>query len=276
MPSRLHLALIVGGLCLSACSRRQTSSPSVADSAAGLSTASPAAALDATVKSASKLSDVFETAKGQLSIMPIQHASIVFVFDKRYIYVDPTSEGNYDGLAKADYVLITHTHPDHFDKKPIDALKQPSTTIVGPPDAIAEVGTGIPLKNGDHKSFGSFDVDAVPAYNLVRGPKPGELFHPKGKWNGYVLTFGDKRIYVSGDTECTPEMKGLKHIDVAFVCMNLPYTMPPSEAAECIRAFNPQVVYPYHYRGSNLSELTASLENERGLDIRLRDWYPKK
>jgi len=132
------------------------------------------------------------------------------------------------------------------------------------------------MKSGDKATFPSFEVAAVPAYNLVRGPKPGQLFHPPGQGEGFVFTFGGKRIYVSGDTECTPEMKALENINVAFVCMRLPYTMPPREAAECIKAFKPRIVYPYHYQTSNLEELTEALATEKSIEVRLRDWYPKK
>jgi L-ascorbate metabolism protein UlaG (beta-lactamase superfamily) len=110
-------------------------------------------------------------------------------------------------------------------------------------------------------------------YNLQRGPSPGKFFHDKGRGDGFVFTFGDKRVYVSGDTECIPEMKALKKIDVAFVCMNLPYTMPPSEAAECVKAFAPKVVFPYHHRGSNLDEFTKPLSSTPAIDVRVRDWY---
>ena len=127
-------------------------------------------------------------------------------------------------------------------------------------------------------------------YNLVRGPEAGKLFHDKGRGNGYVVTFGDKRVYLSGDTECTPEMKALTEIDVAFVCMNLPYTMTPEEAAGCVAAFDPKVVYPYHYGESDLTKFSSALAAEQGKDakaegqvahpvaseIRLRDWYMKK
>ena len=112
-------------------------------------------------------------------------------------------------------------------------------------------------------------------YNLQRGPSPGQLFHDKGRGNGYVVTLGGKRLYIAGDTECTPEMKALKDIDVAFVPMNLPYTMPPSEAAECVKAFKPKIVYPYHYRGQNLDEFASALKGS-GVDVRIRDWYGSK
>jgi L-ascorbate metabolism protein UlaG (beta-lactamase superfamily) len=110
-------------------------------------------------------------------------------------------------------------------------------------------------------------------YNLQRGPAPGQFFHPKGRGNGYILTLGGKRLYIAGDTECTPEMRALKNIDIAFIPMNLPYTMPPAEAAECVKAFKPKVVYPYHYRGQNPEEFKAALKGEP-VEVRLLDWYP--
>jgi L-ascorbate metabolism protein UlaG (beta-lactamase superfamily) len=125
------------------------------------------------------------------------------------------------------------------------------------------------LANGQSKDFGLFSVEAVPAYNLVRGPAAGQLYHTKGRGNGYVLTFGDTRVYDSGDTECTAEMRALPRIDVAFVCMNLPYTMTPAEATECIDAFKPKVVFPFHYRGSNLDDLRPAPP----VEVRRRSWY---
>ena len=110
-------------------------------------------------------------------------------------------------------------------------------------------------------------------YNLARGPRPGALSHDKGRGNGYVLTLGDKRLYFSGDTACTPEMKALENVDVAFVCMNLPYTMTPAEAAGCVAAFRPRIVYPYHYRGSDLSKFQEGLADQPGVEVRLREWY---
>lgn len=110
-------------------------------------------------------------------------------------------------------------------------------------------------------------------YNLSRGPTPGKLFHDKGRGNGYVFTFGKTRVYVSGDTECTPEMRALKNIDVAFVCMNLPYTMPPAEAATCVNTFKPKVLFPFHHKGSNLDDLAAAVKPENNVEIRRRDWY---
>ncbi len=153
------------------------------------------------------------------------------------------------------------------------------------------------LDNGATHDFGTFKVETVPMYNLKRGPDAGKLYHDKGRGDGYVFTFGVERrrrsparrkapppptptpaplvsrVYVSGDTECTPEMKALKNIDVAFVCMNLPYTMPPDEAAACVNAFKPRIVYPFHYKGSDLKTFADDVKPGNGVEVKLRDWY---
>ena len=131
------------------------------------------------------------------------------------------------------------------------------------------------MRNGDTRQIGDVVATAVPMYNLTRGPSAGQLYHDKGRGNGYEIDFGGVRVYLSGDSECTPEMKALEKIDAAFVCMNLPYTMPPAEAAACIAAFKPKIVFPYHYRGSDLSVLDTSLAG-KGIEIRKREWYPAK
>ena len=130
------------------------------------------------------------------------------------------------------------------------------------------------IANGEKKTIDGVEIEAVPMYNLQRGPAAGQLFHTKGRGNGYIVTLGGKRIYLAGDTECTPEMKALKNIDVAFVPMNLPYTMPPNEAADCVKAFKPKIVYPYHYMGSDLKEFEDALKGS-GVEVRIRDWYAK-
>ena len=135
-----------------------------------------------------------------------------------------------------------------------------------------------PIENygviGDTRTVAGVALEAVPMYNLVRGPSAGQFFHTKGRGNGYIVTLGGTRIYLAGDTECTPEMKALKNIDVAFVPMNLPYTMTPAEAAACVATFKPGIVYPYHYRGSNLQEFKDALAGT-GIEVRIRDWYAK-
>jgi L-ascorbate metabolism protein UlaG (beta-lactamase superfamily) len=222
-------------------------------------------------------SDTIKTAKGDLRIIPIHHGTVLFELGDKAYYVDPFHEGNLDGLPKADVVFITHAHPDHFDPTALDKIRKPSTIIVAPPSVAEKLPLGyngtIVMKNGDTQTVGDVGVEAVPMYNLKRGPSAGKLFHEKGWGDGFVLTLGDERIYLSGDTECTPEMRALKRIDIAFVCMNLPYTMPPSEAAQCIQAFKPKIVYPYHYRGSDLRDLDKGLAGQSGIEVRKRDWY---
>jgi L-ascorbate metabolism protein UlaG (beta-lactamase superfamily) len=229
----------------------------------------------------SRVTDTFATSKGEVRLTPILHASLLLEVGGQAIYVDPWSKGDLAGLPKADVVLLTDVHPDHLDPKALDALAKPTTRIVAPP-AVAASLAGRPnvtvLENGKKQGLEPFEVEAIPMYNLERGPEPGKRFHDKGRGNGYVLTFGDKRFYVSGDTECTPEMKALTSIDVAFVCMNLPYTMPPKEAAACVNAFKPKVLFPYHYgvpgsAGSDLGELTSNLDPKAGVEVRLRKWY---
>ena len=223
--------------------------------------------------------DVESTSVGDLKITPIRHASLMLQWGGQVIHVDPVGQENYAGLPKADVILITDTHGDHLDLKAIAALKKEGTaTIVVAPEAAAKsVGDAKIAANGSILTLGFGDlnvrIDVVPMYNLTRGPAPGQLYHPKGRGNGYVLTLEDKRVYISGDTECIPEMKGLKKIDIAFLCMNLPYTQTPQEAAECVKAFRPRIVYPYHYRGQDLSIFTDALKDEKGVEVRLRNWY---
>jgi L-ascorbate metabolism protein UlaG (beta-lactamase superfamily) len=188
-------------------------------------------------------------------------------------HIDPWSTGDYSALPKADVILITDIHGDHMDPKAIAAIKKDSTVIVAPSAVAKTVAEAKVLANGESTTISGIKIEAVPMYNLQRGPEAGKLYHDKGRGNGYVLTVGDKRIYFSGDTEAVPEMKALKNIDVAFLCMNLPYTMPPDEAAEGVKAFRPKVVYPYHYRGSDLAVFSGALKNEKDIEVRLRDWY---
>lgn len=247
--------------------------PAAAPSAATPSKPAEAQSTAATPPAGARMTDRFPTSQSELIVTPIVHGTVLLEHGGKQIYVDPWSQGKYDGLPKADYIFITDIHQDHLDQAAIDKVKKEGTVLVGPP-AVAEKLPGIVvMKNGESKDFGGFSALAVPMYNKKRGPSEGKLFHDKGRGNGYVLTLGGKKVYLSGDTECIDEMKALKDIDVAFVCMNLPYTMPPAEAAECIKAFRPKVIIPYHYRGSNLDELTAALEGEAGIEVRKRAWY---
>jgi len=219
--------------------------------------------------------DVIQTSGGELRITPIGHGSLMLEFGGKTIHVDPASRGGGDftGLPKADLILVTDVHGDHQDRDLINSLKQASTIVVAPPSVAQTITEAQTISNGETKTIAGIRIEAVPMYNLTRGPEPGKLFHDKGRGNGYILTLADKRVYISGDTACTPEMKGLTNIDVAFVCMNLPYTMTPGEAAECVKSFRPKVVYPYHSRGSNTQEFADALSSTAGVEVRLRDWY---
>lgn len=214
----------------------------------------------------------FTTAAGTLRLTPIQHASLMIQAGGKVLYIDP-AQGKYDGLPQADYILITDIHGDHMAPAVIDKLKKAGTLILAP-KAVAEKVPGCTvISNGESKTIGDFKVEAIPMYNLKPAPN-GTLYHDKGRGNGYLLTYGGKRFYFSGDTDGTPEMKALRNIDVAFVCMNPPYTMAPAAAAEAVRAFHPAIVYPYHYSGSDLTVFSNALEGS-GVEVRIRDWYPK-
>jgi len=216
--------------------------------------------------------DTFGTSAGPVRITPIYHASLMMEAAGKTIYVDPWGKGNFDGLPQADLILITDIHPDHLDAGQITRLSKAGTEIIAPPAVAATVASAKVLRNGETTHWGDWSIEAIPMYNMNRGPAPGKYFHDKGRGNGYVLTYGGKRFYIAGDTEGTPEMRALKNIDVAFVPMNLPYTMPPEEAAEAVRAFHPKMVYPYHYRGSDLTVFSKALEGT-GIEVRIRNWY---
>ena len=216
----------------------------------------------------------FSTAAGVVRITPLNHASTLIEAGGKTIYLDPAKPVKFAGMAKADLILITDIHGDHMDPDSIKDVSKGDTEIFAPPAVVATVTTGKPIANGETKTWGAWTIEAIPAYNLKRGPAEGKFFHDKGRGNGYVLTYGGKRFYFSGDTEGVPEMRALKNIDVAFVCMNLPYTMPPEEAAEAVKAFHPKIVIPYHYRGSDLSVFQKGLEGT-GIEVRVLEWYPK-
>src|SRR6266550_2714983 len=219
--------------------------------------------------------DTIQAKGGPITIQPITHAALQLKYGSQIITVDPTMMGgDYNALPKADIVLITDIHGDHLDPATIAKASKTGTAVVIPGAASAQVKDGMVIANGEKKTIKGVEIEAVPMYNLQRGPSAGQLFHTKGRGNGYIVTLGDKRIYLAGDTECTPEMKALKNIDVAFVPMNLPYTMPPNEAADCVKAFKPKIVYPYHYMGSDLNQFADALKGS-GSEVRIRDWYAK-
>jgi L-ascorbate metabolism protein UlaG (beta-lactamase superfamily) len=218
--------------------------------------------------------DEVQTSKGPLKITPIYHGSVMLEFGGKVIHIDPWSQADYSTLPQADLILISHAHADHMDPPLIKQLRKESTILVTSP-AISDTLNGIagdtePMDNGEKKTFLGIEIEAVPMYNLVFGQGPGKPFHHKGIGNGYILSFGDTRVYFSGDTECIPEMKALKNISIAFLAMNPPRTMPPAEAAACVKAFRPKIAYPYHYRGQNTQEFADALKDTPGVEVRLR------
>ncbi len=215
--------------------------------------------------------DTIKTSKGDLAIMFIGHGTLMFEFDGKIIHIDPwTKLADYSKLPKADTVFLTHHHGDHLDAKALEQVRTDKTTVVLTEICAKDVKGGTVMKNGDAKEIGGVKVEAVPAYNIVHKRDNGQHFHPKGEGNGYVFTFGDKNVYVAGDTENTPEMKALKDIDVAFLPMNLPYTMTPEMVADAARAFKPKILYPYHYGETDTAKIVELLKDEKGIEVRIR------
>jgi L-ascorbate metabolism protein UlaG (beta-lactamase superfamily) len=199
------------------------------------------------------------------------HASLMFSLNNFIVYIDPVrSMGKYEGMPKADLVLVTHEHYDHLDASLIKDLSKPETMVICNEASVSKIPSALVMKNGEKKNIKGIEVEAIPAYNIVNMRSPGQPFHPKGTGNGYIITFGDKRIYVAGDTENTPEMKALKNIDVAFLPMNLPYTMTPAMVADAAIAFKPKILYPYHYGDTKTSEIIDLLKNT-DIEVRIRD-----
>ncbi|HTH55254.1 MAG TPA: MBL fold metallo-hydrolase [Cyclobacteriaceae bacterium] len=225
--------------------------------------------------------DVIETSKGPLTIQPLNHATLVFTFNGKTIYNDPQGGAKlFDGIAAPDLVLISDIHGDHFNMETLKALDLSHAKLIVPQAVADKLPEDLKTKavivnNGQSISQLGIDILGVPMYNL---PESADAKHTKGRGNGYVLTFGNKKVYTSGDTAGVPEMKSLKDIDVAFICMNLPYTMDIKEASEAVLAFQPKIVYPYHYRGQGgladteaFKKLVTSANPK--IDVRLRNWY---
>jgi len=228
--------------------------------------------------------DVVPTKMGPLTIQPLVHASLVLSLPNLTIYADPTGgAANYTGAKPPDIILVTDIHGDHMDPQTIAAVRTAGTVLVVPkavadklPDSLK--GRLVILANGEHVTQSGITIHAIPMYNLPESPT---AMHTKGRGNGYVLGIGGKNIYLSGDTQGIPEMRALRNIDIAFVCMNLPYTMDVDEAADAVLAFKPHIVYPYHYRGqgglSDVNAFKTKVEaGDKNIEVRLRNWYPAK
>jgi len=215
--------------------------------------------------------DVFKTAGADLRITFIGHASLLFQFGKLNIYVDPDGRlADFSLLPKADLILITHQHGDHFDTAAIEKLRQDTTQIFVSPACQPLPAAARILKNGDSVTACGIPIATVPAYNIVHQRSNGLPFHPRGEGNGYVLSFAGLRVYVAGDTENIPEMCVLRDIAVAFLPMNLPYTMTPEMTAMAAKVIKPRVLYPYHFSNTDPQKLVALLKGEDAIEVRIR------
>ncbi len=224
--------------------------------------------------------DQIKTERGPVTVHPIHHATLALTYNGKTIYVDPTGGAEaFSGLNEPDIILITDIHGDHFSSKTLKALDTKNTAFIVP-NAVAEQMTKIfddqltILRNGETTAEAGISIKAIPMYNLPQSP---DAYHVKGRGNGYVLTMGGKRIYIAGDTEDIQEMRSLENIDVAFIPMNLPYTMTVEQAADAVLDFEPAIVYPYHYGDSDIQKFKRLVnEGNPDIEVRLRNWYPNK
>ena len=222
--------------------------------------------------------DEIKTSKGNLKVNPVMHASFVLKWDNKTIYVDPTgSPEMYKSFGAPDLILITDIHGDHMDLKFLEALKTNNAIIIAPQAVAMQLPASVReklviLSNGMQTSQMAIMIKAVPMYNL---PEAADSRHTKGRGNGYLLTIGGKSIYISGDTEDIPEMRALEDVDIAFVCMNLPYTMDINQAASAVLEFKPAIVYPYHYKGQDPNAFKKLVNDKnKKIEVRVRNWYP--
>jgi L-ascorbate metabolism protein UlaG (beta-lactamase superfamily) len=218
--------------------------------------------------------DMFATDAGDISVTPIMHASFVLQAPGLVIYADPVGDpALFAAQPRPDLILVTHEHGDHYNADTLAALAgDAAKLIVNPrvfemlPEPLKARATAI--ANGESAQAGAHGLDAIPAYNTTADRLQ---YHPQGRDNGYILTIGGRRVYIAGDTEDIPEMLALTGIEVAFLPMNLPYTMSVEQAAAAVNAFRPKFVYPYHYKGSDLDAFASLVE---GSEVRRAEWYP--
>jgi len=215
--------------------------------------------------------DTFPPAPLDLTITFVAHATLSLNYGNAVIHVDPIGQhADYAALPKADIILITHEHSDHLDPEAIASARKATTTVIVASKCAGRVEGAVVLHNGDSRAVNGIRIEAVPAYNIVHMRAAGSPYHPKGNGNGYVLTLGQRRVYVAGDTENTREMKALKGIDIAFLPMNLPYTMTPEMVCDAAMAFRPKILYPYHFGDTDTSRIQALLANVEDIEVRIR------
>lgn len=226
------------------------------------------------VQSSGRASDLVPATGGGIVITPITHASVQIEFEGKVIHVDPWfSDGtdtDYAQAKAADLIVVTGAENDHLDLAALKRVRKPGTVVLIPAAGLEKVPDGVVIGNGQTRTVAGVEIEAVASYDLI----PGDPFHPKGRGNGYIITLGGKRVYISGVTECVPEVQALRDIDVAFLMMNLPHgRMTAEAAAACVGIFKPSIVYPYHYRTGNTAEFRDRLAGGK-TEVRLRDWYP--
>jgi L-ascorbate metabolism protein UlaG (beta-lactamase superfamily) len=217
-------------------------------------------------------SDVIKGDTGDIKLTFIGHATLVIEHIGKVIHIDPWSQlADYSLQPKADMLLITHEHRDHLDLKAVEHIKTSETAVVYTEVVAQQLSGGKVMNNGDTTTIGGIQIEAVPAYNIVHKRENGEPYHPKGRGNGYILNIDGKRIYIAGDTENVPELKELKNIDVAFLPMNLPYTMTPEMVADLATSIRPKILYPYHFSETDTSIIVNLLRDEKDIEVRIRD-----
>jgi L-ascorbate metabolism protein UlaG (beta-lactamase superfamily) len=216
----------------------------------------------------------FSTKAGAVQIMPIYHAAAKITAGNDTIYIDPAKPAKIEGMPPGDLILITDIHGDHMDGADVTALSKTGTVVIAPAAVAKTITQAKVLANGESTNWRKWKITAVPMYNINHNQPSGTPYHDKGRGNGYVLNYGGKNFYFAGDTEGTPEMRALKNIDVAFIPMNLPYTMTPQEAADAVKAFHPKVAIPYHYKGQDVEAFKKALDGS-GVEVRLLNWYPE-
>jgi L-ascorbate metabolism protein UlaG (beta-lactamase superfamily) len=226
--------------------------------------------------------DPINTSKGPLLIQPILHTSLVLTWNEKTIYVDPYGGSKaYADISNPDLIIITDIHGDHMNIETLTALNTERSVIIAPQAVVEQLPEKLKIRakslgNGGILEESEVKITALPMYNL---PETEDSRHPKGRGNGYILTFGNTTVYISGDTEDIPEMRSLKNIDIAFVCMNQPFTMTIEQAASAVLEFKPKIVYPFHYRGqggfSDVETFRKLIESGNNqIEVRLRNWYP--
>lgn len=216
--------------------------------------------------------DVFKTSNGDLSLTFVGHGTLMMEFNGKIIHIDPVGQyADYSKMPKADIILITHAHGDHLDVNAIEKLKKQSTKVLLSKICADKYSNGEIMSNGDSKIVDGIEIDAVPAYNIKHVRNKGNPFHPKGEGNGYVIQFANTKVYVAGDTENIPEMASLKNIDIAFLPMNLPYTMTPEMVVEATQLFHPKILYPYHFGNTDTNSLLKLMSNDNTTECRIRN-----